>query len=49
MVAQPQGSAPPLGICSEESAAGAAILVCSRKGILYSQVLIQRSTRAPLS
>ena len=40
-VAQPQGSAPgsapPLDICSEESAAGAIILGCSRKGILYSQ------------
>ena len=48
MVAQPQGSAPSLSICNEESAAGAAILGCSRKGILYSQVLIKRSTRAHL-
>ena len=40
MVARPQGSAPSLGICSEESAAGAAILDCSRKNILYSQFLI---------
>ena len=44
-----QGSAPSLGICSEESAPGAAILGCSRKGILYSQVLIQRSSKARLS
>ena len=49
MVEQPQGSAPSLGICSEENAAGAAILGCSRKGILYSQFLIQQSTRPRLS
>ena len=49
MVARPQGSAPSLGISSEESAAGAAILGSSRKGILYSHFLIQRSTRARFS
>ena len=32
----------------KKDAAGAAILGCSRKGILYSQVLIQQSTRARL-
>ncbi|XP_074618862.1 retinoblastoma-like protein 1 [Acropora palmata] len=49
MGARPQGSAPSLlGIYSEESAAGAAIIGCSRKGILYPQFLIQRSTRDAL-
>ena len=49
MVARPQESAPSLlGICREESAAGAAIIGCSRKGILYPQFLIQRSTRDAL-
>ena len=44
-----QGTAPSLGICSEESAVGASILGCSRRGIFYSQFRIQRSTRARLS